>query len=332
MGRWEEAYEEFRTASQHLPDDPSIWADLGRTLRRLGDLEGALSAHQRALALDPDRPGRHYNAGVTLLAMERFDDAIPYLRRCVRMDPDYGIAYFDLGLALCRAGRYEEGAATMKVSLRNDPGMAFGGTNLGMSVNTNVGLAHMNLGQFGEAEACFRRNLRLVAPTHYNLGLTIFKQGRYEEALPHFQRAVELEPEDPEYLGLLGDTCQRLGRLTEAREVLEKSVALDGTCARAHYDLGLVLAKMGGNEREALRSYMRALACNRELGYAHYGIACIFALQGKKRLALRFLKKSFEKDFRNMAHIDKDTDLDSLRDDPAFHELKHKYSPAGELS
>ena len=107
------------------------------------------------------------------------------------MAPDYDMAYFDLGLALCRAERYEEGATTIQVALRNDPQMAYGGTNLGLSVTTNVGLAHMNLGRFAEAEACFRRNLRLIAPTHFNLGLTLMKQGRHEEALPHFQRAVE---------------------------------------------------------------------------------------------------------------------------------------------
>jgi tetratricopeptide (TPR) repeat protein len=207
--------------------------------------------------------------------------------------------------------------------------MVDGRTNFGLSVTNNVGVAHMYLGQFEEAEACFRRNLRLVASTYFNLGLTLVKQGRYEEALPHLRRGVEIEPTDPQYLDLLGDTYQRLGQLTEAREVLEKAIAVDKAYARAHYDLGVVFARMEGKQKEALKCFRRAIACDSELAYAHYAIACIYALKGKKRLALRFLEQALQKGCRDYAYLQKDSDLDCLREEPKFQELEARYLSGG---
>ena len=82
---------------------------------------------------------------------------------------------------------------------------------------------------------------------------------------------------------------------------------------------------MKGKEKEALRSFRRAIACNRELDYPHYDIACIYALKGKKRLALRSLEQALKKGYRNYAHLQKDSDLDSIREEPEFHELEGRY-------
>jgi hypothetical protein len=44
-------------------------------------------------------------------------------------------------------------------------------------------------------------------------------------------------------------------------------------------------------------------------------------------LALHFFEKALQKGYRNKAHIEKDSDLDSLRDDSKFRELMARYLP-----
>ncbi|QDU27357.1 hypothetical protein ETAA8_24440 [Anatilimnocola aggregata] len=64
-----------------------------------------------------------------------------------------------------------------------------------------------------------------------------------------------------------------------------------------------------------------------------YNLACFQALQGKKEPALASLERAVKAGFSNAAHLQKDDDLASLRDDPKFAELVQQvkdgvYKPA----
>lgn len=325
LSRLDEAENEFCTALNLDEDNASLWADLGHTLSRMKKHEEALLAFRKALYLQPDNPTRHYNVGDTYLAMGQPDNAVAFLGRSVQLDPDYALAHYDLGLAFFELGKYEESAVASSASLRNDPEMSEQRTNLGLGGTNNLGLSYLNLGKYGEAEKCFRRNLKLVGSSYFNLGLALFKQGRYEEALVNFSRAVELEPNNPEYLDLVGNAYAELGRLNEAREALQKAIDLDKSYALAHYDMGTVLARMEGQQEQAIKSFETAIENNPDLAPAYYGIACIYALWKKKELALHFFEKALQKGFRDKTHIEKDSDLDFLKDDSKFCELKALY-------
>jgi tetratricopeptide (TPR) repeat protein len=197
-------------------------------------------------------------------------------------------------------------------------------TNLGLGATTNKGLAYLNLGKFTEAEQCFRRNLKLMASTNFNLGLTLFEQRRYEESLVNFQRAHEIKPDDPEYLDLIGNAYSELNQLDRALKALNAAIAVDETYALAHYDMGVVLARMKGKKTAAMKSFQRAIMLNVDLYWAYYGIGCLYALQGKKKLALQFLEKAFQKGFRDIVHLEKDDDWKEFRDDSQFKELIRK--------
>jgi tetratricopeptide (TPR) repeat protein len=179
-----------------------------------------------------------------------------------------------------------------------------------------------------EAEVCFRRNLKLFAKTYFNLGLTLFKTKRYEEALVNFQRSLELEPEDPEYHNLLGQTYEELGQSVEAEKTLRRAIEIDENYALCYYDLGVVLAKHGGRNQEALAVFERALKIDPDIAYAYYGIACLHAVSQKEESALAFLKAAFEKGFKDITYIGKDSDWDGLRTSTKFMQLLEKYQEA----
>lgn len=326
-----DARDQFWAAVKLTPEDPSLWSDLGHTMSRMTDHENALGAFRKALELEPDNPTRLYHVGDAHLAMNRLEEAVSYFVKAVQLDPDYTMAHYDLGLALGKLKKYKESAEASKAALRNDPEMKWARTNLGFSVTNNLGLAYMNQSMFKEAESCFRRNLKLMAPACFNLGLTLRKQKRFQDALPYFQQAVQLEPADAEYLDLLGDTLSNLDRLEEARDVLQKAIAVDAGYKHAQYDLGVVLAKMRTEDDRALEQFKRVVALDKDYAHAYYGIACIFALKGRKKSALKNLEESLKKGFRDKAHIEKDSDWDNLRGDEDFKRILTKYpEPAKE--
>jgi predicted Zn-dependent protease len=53
----------------------------------------------------------------------------------------------------------------------------------------------------------------------------------------------------------------------------------------------------------------------------HYTLACVDALAGNTREALDALRVAVEREPELKAHARKDSDLDSIREDPAFEEL-----------
>ncbi len=74
--------------------------------------------------------------------------------------------------------------------------------------------------------------------------------------------------------------------------------------------------------RRAIQAYEKAL----ELGAgfpsnAAYNVACCYALLGEKEQALKWLQKAFDMGFRNLAHSQTDSDLQSLHDDPRFKKI-----------
>ena len=81
-----------------------------------------------------------------------------------------------------------------------------------------------------EAEAAFRRalDLRAAFPEAWNeLGYALRQQGRYPESLDAYAEALRLRPDFPEALEYLGEAYVKLGRLDDARRVLDRLRPLD---------------------------------------------------------------------------------------------------------
>jgi cytochrome c-type biogenesis protein CcmH/NrfG len=80
------------------------------------------------------------------------------------------------------------------------------------------------------AVAAFRRAIALragFAEAWNELGFALRQQGRYAESLDAYAEALRLRPNFPEALEYLGEAYVKLGRLDEARRVLERLRPLD---------------------------------------------------------------------------------------------------------
>jgi hypothetical protein len=106
---------------------------------------------------------------------------------------------------------------------------------------------------------------------HNNLGQSLVQHGRWDEATPHFKRAVELRPNDPEANNNWGAALVRAGNLDAAARYFRRAVELKPGHASAHSNLGGVLM-MQGKRDEAVGQFSTALQLDPNLAQARQNL------------------------------------------------------------
>ena len=103
-------------------------------------------------------------------------------------------------------------------------------------------------GRMDQAIAHYKRALVLRpddALTHNNLGNALADQGQLDAAIVHLRQAVRLNPGYAEAHANLANALMRRGALDEAVLLCRQAVALRPGYAEAHYILGNALAAQG---------------------------------------------------------------------------------------
>jgi tetratricopeptide (TPR) repeat protein len=110
------------------------------------------------------------------------------------------------------------------------------------------------------------------------------------------EAAKTLGEKDPHYWRItvnLGNTLLSQGRLDEAIEQYERALEMKPDLAEAHSNLGLAL-KARGDLREATRHYLIALEIDPALPDAHNNLGVILAQQGRFDEAIRHFRRALE--------------------------------------
>jgi protein O-mannosyl-transferase len=94
-----------------------------------------------------------------------------------------------------------------------------------------------------------------------NLGEALHEQGRLDEAIGHFQKALQIDFTQPSVHSPLSVALLEIGKVNESLAHLQTALEIDPNNGDAHYNLGNTFLQMG-RAREALAQYSRALEIN----------------------------------------------------------------------
>ena len=147
----------------------------------------------------------------------------------------------------------------------------------------NLGSALHSQGRLNEALSCYRKALRLkpdMPDIHYNIAASLQSQGRLDEAMSHYHDAIKLKPDYTEAHVNLGILLQGRGRIDEAVSHYNRALQINPDSAEAHYNLGYVLSSQGRFD-EAVKHYREALRVRPNFIEAHSNIGFILGSQGK---------------------------------------------------
>jgi Flp pilus assembly protein TadD len=123
------------------------------------------------------------------------------------------------------------------------------------------GVSLLRQGRFEEAADRFRKAIEndpRSPQAHHDLGVALREAGRPEDALPCFRKAIELDPRNAEAYNNLALTLSRLGREEEAIAVYREGLGVDPRHAGLHVNLAMLLHNLGryGEAAEEYRAFI----------------------------------------------------------------------------
>jgi RNA polymerase sigma factor (TIGR02999 family) len=292
-GQVDEAIASLRKAIELDPKDAKDHSDLGAILcDKKHDYDAAIACFRKAIELDRKNGRAHSNLGVALRGKGQVDEAIASLRKAIELDPKDAKDHSDLGAILCDVKhQYDAAIACFHRAIELEPESAYLHDNLGVALRgkaqEDAAIAKALAGPFhtgamllrptdqmDAAIACFRKAIELdpkYAKAHFNLGITLFKQGKLDEAIACYRQAIKLDPKFAWAHNNLGNVLYRKVRLDEAITCYRRAIELDPKYALAHYNLGAALHEQRKLD-EAIACYRQVVKLDPKNAGAHFNL------------------------------------------------------------
>ncbi|MFL5462920.1 MAG: tetratricopeptide repeat protein [Gemmatimonadaceae bacterium] len=187
-----------------------------------------------ARRIDPSDAGAYNNLGVFYFRKGLTDEAIVSFSRALALDERMGVARRNLEIAYGESGILERRLQELEERLRANPE--------DLEALVQSGIAEKTAGRLERAHALFQHAIALDADSsvlHFLLAETLYNRGLHEDAMRSVRRSIELNPENPDALYLIGFILGDLGRAEEAAEANRRAVMLNPTLVRAQANLSL---------------------------------------------------------------------------------------------
>ena len=319
LGQWFESHhnyecaaESYRSALKFDPSSARTIELLGNALYSLGDLKSADDFLQRSIKLSPAMASIHITRARILEQLQHTDEAKSEWQTALKLAPtsvealdgmsrhlmvegDYGgaidllrgarptssseILTLDLAQVYGKSGMLEEAQAILKkmVAARSS---SFPLTSALITVIVNQHYLKEASALAGKYAAAHPQNfdaqrlyLRVLITAQDNV-----------RALPLAQRLLQSHPDDDYTLYANGWLELQAGSFSDAKRHLQKSVSLNPNFSSAHFQLGIVLAKI--NEPQAAKQqFEEVLALGSQQPEAHFELAKVLKTLGESQEA-----------------------------------------------
>jgi tetratricopeptide (TPR) repeat protein len=141
-----------------------------------------------------------------------------------------------------------------------------------------------------------RKQFSAEVQATFDAGLKLAAEGKYEEAIAEFKKALEKDPEQPNILANMADSYSKMDKNTEALEIYEKAIALRPDDAALYTNKGVILSKIGKNT-ESQEAFKKAASLNPAASAQNfYNIGATLVNNGKMPEAAESFKQAIAAD------------------------------------
>ena len=278
-GDFDGAIRHYEEALRASPRDTIAMNSYAFALARQGKFDEAIAMFKRALAIKR-WPSGLSGLGVAMLRRGRTDEAIELFRQALALQPDAADTRTNLAFALGQAGRWVESAVEYEESLRIRPDSP--------DARSGLAEARAKMAPAGEELGLLELSVRErpdVAELRNTFAIALARAGRTEEAVTQWTEALRLKPSLTDAHYNLGLVFATQGRTADAEQEWRLVLSLDAARTDAHYNLATLLYAEGKNE-ESLALLEGAVRIDPTYRDAHLTIGLILERMGRPAEAL----------------------------------------------
>jgi predicted CXXCH cytochrome family protein len=260
----------------HLPSTPESELYLALAEVKNGaNLPSAIARLQDALSkLPPADPDVYFEIGDACSKGGKDDEAIHWYNEALRRRASFRPAIKQLAQALIDQGRFAQAVQVLR------PAAAVPPADDGLFAE--LGDAYLHLRQFDLARQALQRAIEIdpEQPEARNfLGLMALKKDDAAEAEARFRDAVRYRPDYAEAYNNLGNVLAANHQYAEAAYDFQRAIAIDPQNAEAHHSYAWMLAMSPPYDR-AIAEFRKALALKPRDAQTHNDLADILVAQG----------------------------------------------------
>ena len=196
-----------------------------------------------AIALQPHSAPLYYSSGLALASFNNLDRALERLATAVKLEPSLPGARYHYALVLARAGKFDESERQTELEMAN-PHAAEPALDL----------------------------WRLKARDFYN-------QKKWQETIDAYRKVLELDSDNPEAYGAMGEALYSLNRTAESKTALERAELLDPENGTTHHLLGK-LYQDAGQQDQAIAELETSIRLQPDDQEGMYRLLRIYARKG----------------------------------------------------
>jgi serine/threonine protein kinase len=185
----------------------------------------------------------------SLVNIRKFHEALECINDAVKMDPGRSLAWGTKALALYFLERYKEALDSVDESLRLEPGFV-------KSQQLRQAIIQKMEGRNAPSAGADRGKTKVEAGRLGREGISLIGNGRYQEALGCFKKALDLDSENAALLSGKGFALSCLSQHREAIVCFEKAITINPDMAEAWSGKGYAMFK--------LKKYNEAFVCTQK--------------------------------------------------------------------
>lgn len=349
--RWDDAIKQFDYVTKLASDYPSGYSFRAESYIGKEQWIEATDDIVKALTLDWDQKALYM---ASELKDPAFTMVISKLKVQSAKSPNEGKWPYIIGFLYEQNNQYVKAIEYYEAANKRD---------VSPSVYNRISMCQFELGNYDESLSSINQALNIDSTEVAYQALKaniLYEMGDAKSAIAEWDKVLKAEPEYAFGYYRRGWFKELTGDVKGAIEDFSMSIVIDPNYAYAYSSRGDIYMKQGkadlaiadftkvieledipekyecvhyayhglGNDEKAAAAMDSIISRDPENCHSYYDAACLYSRMKNKNKAIECLEKSFELGFTRFAHLERDADLDFIRETPEYKALLAKYKSA----
>lgn len=256
------------------------------TIRQNSFWRDPLKLFSRITELSPRSFSGFNNLGLTYEDGGQFDLARKCYEKALVLKPDMYEARVNLARLYCKLGKIKEGKDALLQAIKLDP--------CNPQAYSHLAFVYLDEGNTEKAADFFNRAILLRQPGtvfyHNELGLIYRQQGKFDEAIKEFEKAILGSPHNAPFFNNMGTTYRLMGEYDAAIKAYEQALMINPGPQAAYHNLAVVYAVTGDKRAEGY--FKKSIELDPRDVNSYFNLGIYYLENGNPSLAKSNFKKA----------------------------------------